>query len=214
MGQRTKIIGAAVLVAAGAGLASAVVLGNAGAKREAMIPAGLPIVAVLQHRVSTETTGLGDSIELRTVEPLRLDSKTVLPADIVIRGDVASAKGGGRMSGAPEIALRFTQLELDGKSYPISADPFRVTGKSAVRETAAEIGGGALAGGLLGGVLGGGSGVAKGAVAGAALGTGVAVATKGDQLVLPAGQRIKVHLNEALSVQYSTRSEKPKKMPS
>jgi uncharacterized protein YcfJ len=88
-----------------------------------------------------------------------------------------------------------------------------VTGKSDVRETAAEIGGGALAGGILGGVLGGGSGVAKGAVAGAVLGTGVAVATKGDQLVLPAGQRIKVHLNEALSVQYR-RSEKPKKTPS
>jgi hypothetical protein len=42
--------------------------------------------------------------------------------------------------------------------------------------------------------------VAKGAAVGAAVGTGVAVATKGDQIVLGTGQRIKVTLEAPLKV--------------
>jgi hypothetical protein len=58
-----------------------------------------------------------------------------------------------------------------------------------------------VAGGILGGILGHGSGdVAKGAAVGAAVGTGVAVATKGDQIVLGTGQKIKVTLDAPLTV--------------
>jgi hypothetical protein len=42
--------------------------------------------------------------------------------------------------------------------------------------------------------------VAKGAVVGAAIGTGVAVATKGDDIALAAGQKIKVHLTDAATI--------------
>ena len=199
----TKTLIAVAVVVAGAGLASALVISDAHKKREATIPAGLPIVGVLQKSVSTESSGPGDSIELRTVEPLRLNADTVIPANVVIRGDVAAAKGGGRISGAPELALRFTSLEIEGKSYPITANAMRFSGHSDGKESAAEIGGGTIAGGILGGVLGGGSGAVKGAVAGAAVGTGVAVATKGDQLVLPAGQKLKVRLAQPLVVEYT-----------
>ena len=42
-----------------------------------------------------------------------------------------------------------------------------------------------------------------GAVVGAAIGTGVAVLTKGDQIVLPTGQRLRVRITEPVTVKYS-----------
>ena len=45
-------------------------------------------------------------------------------------------------------------------------------------------------------------GIVTGAAVGAVLGTGVAVATKGGQIVLPAGQRLKVRLADAVKVKY------------
>jgi len=37
---------------------------------------------------------------------------------------------------------------------------------------------------------------------GAAIGTGVAVATKGDQLTLASGQHLRIHLAQPVTVQY------------
>jgi hypothetical protein len=210
MSSGKKIIVGAILIVAGTAVAAALVL-DAQTKREAVIPAGLPIVAVLQQRVSTESARLGDAVQLRMTEPLRVDSETVIPAGLTIRGDVAAVRRGGRMGGAPEIAVHFTKLDLDGTSYPIEADLFRVTGHSDAGKSAAQVGGGALAGGLVGGLLGGAGGIAKGAVVGAVLGTGVAVATKGQDLVLPAGQKIRIRLSSPVSVQYVVRSEETTK---
>ena len=88
-------------------------------------------------------------------------------------------------------------MEAGGRSYRIDAAPFRIKGKSDAKETAAEIGGGAVVGGIIGAVAGD---VVKGAVVGAIVGTGVAVATKGNEIVLPAGQKLVVRLNEPLTV--------------
>ena len=38
-------------------------------------------------------------------------------------------------------------------------------------------------------------------MAGAVIGTGVAIATKGDQIVLPAGQKMKVTLDGSVTIQ-------------
>jgi len=74
-----------------------------------------------------------------------------------------------------------------------------VTGKSAAKESALEIGGGAVVGGVLRG--------AKGAIVGAALGTGVAVATEGHELTLGAGQRLRIQLTQAVTVRFRLHSE-------
>jgi hypothetical protein len=42
----------------------------------------------------------------------------------------------------------------------------------------------------------------KGAVIGGAIGTGVAVATKGNEIVLPAGQELRIRLAEPVTVRY------------
>ena len=170
---------------------------------ETTLPAGTPLVAALSHTVSTEHSNVGDAIELKTVAPLKVDDETSIPEGVVIRGEVTRAKGGGRIAGAPELTLRFTRMEIDGREYPIAADPFRIRGKNDVGESVGEIGGGTVVGGVVGAVAGHGTGdVVKGAVVGAAVGTGVAVATKGNQIVLPAGQRLQIRLVEGVKVKY------------
>jgi len=114
---------------------------------------------------------------------------------------VTHVEGAGRVAGGAALTLRYTELVMaDGKSYAISATPLRLQGKGDAKESALEIGGGAVAGGIVGGILGGKDDIAKGAAAGAIVGTGVAVATKGDQIVLPAGQKIRVALDGPVTI--------------
>jgi outer membrane lipoprotein SlyB len=119
-----------------------------------------------------------------------------------VHGTVSEAKGGGRIAGAPELTLHFTEVELDGESYPIVAESFHVQGRNDAGKSAAEIGGGAVAGGILGRVVGGKGGTLPGAVVGAAIGTGVAMQSEGDQLVLHTGQLLRVRLTAPATVKY------------
>lgn len=177
----------------GIGITAAVLLGRAGETKTVTIPDGAVLVGALQQTVSTDRSTVGDHIALRTVVPV-VGNETTLPSGLTLRGVVTHVKGGGRIAGAPELAFHFTDLEVDGEAYQISTEPFEVKGKSDSRESALEIGGGAVVGAVLRGV--------KGAVVGAALGTGVAVATKGDQLALAEGQRLRIRLTQPVTVQF------------
>lgn len=166
------------------------------------LAAGTNIVAALQSTIDTGKNRVGDKVALRTLEDVRVNEMTVVPAGAIINGEVTHIDPAGRIAGGAELTLRFTELVLPGgKSYAISAAPIRMEGKGDAKESALEIGGGAVAGGVVGGILGGKGDIGKGAAAGAVVGTGVAVATKGDQIVLPAGQKMKVSLSEPVTIE-------------
>lgn len=196
-----KIVVPLLLAVAVALAGAAAIFGGGGEARQVTIPAGTTLIASLEHSVSTENGEVGDGIVLHTTEPVTLGDD-VIPAGMTIRGEVTHVKGGGRIAGAPELTLRFTELEVNGETHGLSADPFRIRGRSDAGESAKEIGGGAVAGGIVGGVLGGGKGALKGAAAGAVIGTGVAVATDGDDLTLPAGQTLRVRVAGPVEVTY------------
>jgi hypothetical protein len=159
------------------------------------VASGTVFTAALQTRVATNSSKVGDRVALQIVEPVHVHNGIVIPAGATVNGEVTHVNAAGRVNGAPELTLRFQELVLaDGKHYPIRCEPFRVVGKGDGRESAAEIGGGAAAGGALGGIVGGKDAILPGAAIGAILGTGVAVATKGDVIVLPEGQKLKLTL--------------------
>jgi hypothetical protein len=164
--------------------------------------AGTTFTGTLQQTLNSGKNHVGDPFTLHTVLAKTVDGATVVPAGSKIHGHLSYVDGAGRVAGGAKLTLRFDSIELaDGTTHTISATPLRLEGKGDAKESAIEIGGGAVAGGILGGVLGHGSGdVAKGAAVGAAVGTGVAVATKGDQIVLGPGQRVKVTLDAPLRV--------------
>jgi hypothetical protein len=165
------------------------------------LPSGTVIIGSLQNTVNTGKNDEGDPVRLRVTTNERVGGVVVVPAGSTIRGVMTHVDGAGRVAGGAALTIRFTDLQLpDGRSYAISAVPLRLTGKGDAKESAIEIGGGAVAGGILGGILGGKDDIAKGAAVGAVVGTGVAVATKGDQIVLSPGQRIQVTLNAPVRV--------------
>jgi len=165
------------------------------------LAAGTSIVAALQNTIDTGKNKTGDKVTLRTTQEVRVNEMTIVPAGATINGEVTHIDPAGRIAGGAELTLRFTELvQPDGKSYPITAAPLRMKGKGDAKESATEVGGGAVAGGILGGVLGGKKDIGKGAAAGAVVGAGVAVATKGDQIVLPAGKKITITLSEPVMV--------------
>ena len=198
--QKALYVAVPVLVAVGIG--SAVILGAGPERREATIPAGTTLVAALERTISTADVRVGDPVMLSTVQPVRLPDGGEIPPGATVHGEVTHAQGGGRIAGAPELTLRFTALVIDGEIFALTSDPFRVRGHNDAGESAATIGGGAVAGGLVGGLLGGSKDVLKGALAGAVIGTGVAVATKGDQIVLPSGVKLRIRLSAPVTVQY------------
>jgi len=199
--RRWLVLGLAV---AAAGIATAAVVTSKAPMVTTTIPAGTRLMGALGQTVSTKENSVGQHVTLRTVEPLQLAGATV-PEGIIIRGEVTHSKGGGRIAGAPELTIRFSNLEVDGRSYPISAEPFRVKGKSDATESVAEIAGGAVVGAIVGAVAGS---AVKGAVVGAAAGTGVALITKGNQIVLPAGLKLRMRLSEPVSVAYQPEAPK------
>lgn len=190
-------------VALGLGVAAAGVLTatmvSRGGTREVTIPAGTRIVGELQQTISTKRNTPGDRVEIKTTSPMEIYEGVRLPAGVVLRGEVTHAKGGGRIAGSPELTIRFREITVDGSDYDIEAEPFRVRGKSDAKESALEIGGGTVAGGVIGAIAGD---VVKGAVIGAVIGTGVAVATDGDDITLGSGQRMRVALQEPVTVRY------------
>jgi hypothetical protein len=125
---KTLMIVAGAVITVGA--VTAVVLGGTRARREVTVPAGTELVAALEQTVSTARNHPGDAIALRTVESIPVAPNEEVPAGAVIHGSVAEAKRSGRIAGAPELSLRFTDLEVDGERHPISAQSFYVTGRN------------------------------------------------------------------------------------
>jgi hypothetical protein len=195
------ILGA--LIVAAVGVVAAAVVTRSGT-REGTIPAGTRIVGALSRTISTEHSNVGDRVTLVSKEPIELSEGARIPEGAVVEGEVTHSEGGGRIAGAPELALRFTNLQVDGRDYRITAEPWRVRGKNDAAESAAEIGGGAVVGGVIGALA---HKTVEGVVIGAVLGTGVAVATKGNQIVLPAGQRLRVTIAQPVTVSYKPGSE-------
>jgi hypothetical protein len=165
------------------------------------VPANTAIVAALGQTIATDKNKVGDKISLRTTEAVKVGEAVAIPAGATIRGEVTHIDPAGRIAGGAELTLGFHELVLaDGTSMPITCEAFVLKGKGQAKESALEVGGGAVAGGVVGGLLGGKKDIAKGAAVGAVIGTGVAIATKGDQIVLPVGQKLSITVTEPVTV--------------
>lgn len=192
------LLGGIAIAAAGVLTATVIVRDDAGLVT-ATIPAGTRLVGSMDRSISTDWLAPGDPVRLRTFQPIELSNDVTLPAGIEIHGEVTHAQGGGRIAGAPALTIRFRALEVQGVRYEIETEPFRVRGKDDLGESVALIGGGAVAGGVVGAVAGH---TLAGAAAGAVLGTGAAIATRGDQITLAAGQRLRVRLAAPVEVRF------------
>jgi hypothetical protein len=171
------------------------------APRVVVLEAGDAMTVVLQQALSTEATPVGAKFDAVTEGPILEDGVVAIPAGSTIRGSVAAAERASALGGKARMQLRFESLSTpDGRQLAITAQPLTLEGKSTARGDVEKVVGGAVGGGMLGGILGGKEGAAKGAAAGTVAGGIWAVATRGNDIVLPTGTKMIVTLTGSLPV--------------
>ena len=148
----------------------------------------------------------GTTIQVRTTEAI--DTQTmdgrifrgIVESDVRdAQGNIAVPRGATaelvvRRGPDNELVLDLDSVTVHGRRYGVDATRNRIgggvdirnSGLGANKETARNVGGGAVLGAILGAVIGGGDGAAAGAAAGAAVGAGAQILTKGRRVNVPA----------------------------
>ena len=77
-----------------------------------IVPAGTAIPISLTSRVSSKNAKDGDGIYGKTIFPITVDNKIVIPEGSHVRGKIVEVKRPGRVKGKAELTLSFQTLVL------------------------------------------------------------------------------------------------------
>jgi len=154
-------------------------------------------VVTLETAIASDKSRVEDHVSGKLARAIVVSGTTVIPAGAQVTGFVTEAAGSGRVKGKARVAFRFDRIAIRGETETIQtariAREAAASTKSDVKKGAI----GAGAGALIGGIAGGGSGAAIGAGVG---GAATVLATKGKEVVLPAGTSVSTHLTAPLTV--------------
>jgi Zn-dependent protease with chaperone function len=166
------------------------------AANDLTVPSGTVLAVEFQQTLSSATSAAGDRFTARVVEPVLVDGEIAIAAGSIVSGQVVRTLASRKLGGRAQIDLEFTSLELaSGDERPLSAS-FHNQGDSQNKKDAAIIGGAATGGALLGRIFGSDSNdTVLGALVGGAIGTGIAARNKGQEVTLPAGTTVEIHLD-------------------
>jgi hypothetical protein len=162
------------------------------AEQEVRLPEGTSIQVRLSHGLSSRTARREDRVDATVAEPVRGSGGLALPAGTLVRGVVRAAEPAERPSKAGRIEIEFDSVYPDDTRFDMRGRVARIE-ESGERGKKAGIG--AVVGGILGGLLGGKGGAIAGILIG---GGGAVVATRGEDVELPAGTVLTVRLEEPL----------------
>jgi hypothetical protein len=160
------------------------------------IAAGTEINLRLEDPLSSRTARREDRFDATVVTPVRSGGVLSVPAGTRVRGVVTQAEPAERPSRAGRLELQFDTLYLESQRLEIRAGVTALEGGG--RKPAEKAGIGAILGGVIGGLFDGKRGAIVGAIAG---GSGAVVATKGDDVELPAGTILTARLDEDVVVE-------------
>jgi len=170
--------------------------------REVTVPAGTVLRLTLATPVASDTSHVEDAVRATLRSPVTAEGFQALPAGTLVLGHVTSAQRSAKVKGRASIGVRFNTIDLpgDGGRESIRTGTIVRVAPATKKKDAAKIGIGAGAGAVIGGIIGGGSGAAKGAAIGGGAGTGAVLATRGEEVRLPAGTPLSVTLTAPLTV--------------
>jgi hypothetical protein len=165
------------------------------------VPEGSAVPVRLETTLSSATARPEQTFTASTSAPLLVDGYEALPAGTRVTGHVSHAAGAGKVSGRGELTLEFDRIHAPGGSeILIEAEPLQRKARSTVKKDAAKIGGAAGVGAVVGGIVGGKKGAVIGGAVGGSAGTGVVLATKGEEVVLPQGTSLELRLRSPVTV--------------
>src|SRR5712692_6201137 len=176
-----------------------------------VVPAGTVIPVSLTNRITTKHSKDGDGVYGRTVFPITINNKIVIPEGSHVRGKITEIRKPGRVKGKGELTLTFQTLVLpNGTTIPIYTSlggvdgaaerkgEATVQGDSSKGEDAKTVGTTAAQGALIGVIADRGRGAALGGSIGAAAGTAAVLLTRGKDLVLEPGTTIEIVLDRSI----------------
>jgi hypothetical protein len=142
------------------------------------IPSGASLAVRLVDTIDSSTAQTGDPFHATLDVPVAVDGDVVIPAHYDVDGHIVTAQASGKFAGKALLELQLDRIKVGNRWYNIETDHYKQETGSRGKNTAAKVGGGAVAGAILGGIFGGGKGAAIGSVAGAGAGGGVQAASK------------------------------------
>jgi hypothetical protein len=176
-----------------------------------VVPAGTVIPISLTNRITTRHAKDGDGVYGRTVFPITINNKIVIPEGSHVRGKVTQIQKPGRVKGKASLTLTFQTLVLpNGTTLPIYTSlggvggagertgETTVEGDSSKGQDAKTVGTTATQGALIGVIADHGRGAALGGGIGAAAGGAAILLTRGKDLVLDPGTTIEIVLDRPL----------------
>ena len=169
--------------------------------RSVTIPAGTSLHVKLIDTVASNTSKVEDAVRGQLAQAIVVDDQTVVPAGAGVRGSVFQAVRSGRVKGRASLAIGFDRLTVGDETHDIQSSRYAQTARATKGKDAKKVGIGAAAGAVVGAIAGGKKGAAVGTAVGAGGGAGVVAATRGDEVVLPAGTTVVTKLREPLTIQ-------------
>ena len=181
----------------------------------------VPQISDAQSWTALSRIDSGTSIQVRTTEPIDTEAIDGRVYRGTIENDVRDTQGrlailaGStaelvvRRAEDNELVLDLDSVTINDRRYGVDATrnklgnggiDIRNSGIGANKETARNVGGGAVIGAILGAVIGGGDGAAAGAAAGAAVGAGAQILTKGRKVSVPTEALLNYRLQSALEL--------------
>ena len=173
--------------------------------RSVTIPAGTSLHVKLADTVASNTSKVEDVVRGELARAIVVDDQTVVPAGAGVRGSVFQAVQSGRVKGRASLAIGFDRLTVGDETHDIRTSRYAQTARATKGKDAKKVGIGAAAGAVVGAIAGGKKGAAVGTAVGAGGGAGVVAATRGDEVVLPAGTTVVTKLREPLTINVPVR---------
>ncbi|MGH9453204.1 MAG: hypothetical protein ACRD2O_04450 [Terriglobia bacterium] len=199
-----------------------------------VVPADTRIPLELVSGLSSRTAYVGQEVYCRTVYPISVNNRTLIPVDSYIKGKITQVKRPGHVKGKAQLGLRFDSITLpNGVTHSLSATlsgyagngkegfnktESKITGEGTKGKDAEAIGVTAAEGASIGAISTisagrSGVGAATGGAAGGLGGLIYVLATRGKEIVLPRGTSLELELVRPLSF-YPDEVERPGRYPS
>ena len=182
------------------------------------VPAGTVVDLRMETGLNSGISRVNDTFSATVTRSVWIDGSIAIPRDTKVEGRVSMVQPAARASKSGVIAVTFTQLNIDGKRYPINGELTSlreserrqildqegvVQGSSSTGRNTVFIGGGAGAGAAIGAIAGGGKGAGIGALAGGGLGILGALLSNGAEADVPAGSDAAMELTRPFAVTVS-----------
>ncbi len=159
--------------------------------RTLTVPAGTMLLVRLMDSVSSRNRP-GTHFATKLEYDLVVGEAVVLKGGTKIYGRVKSSTQARRVVGRSTLDIRLTQIQIAGKSVPITTRGYKVAGEASIKKAAR----GAAAGAVIGGVVDG----SKGAGKGAAIGATVGALRKGQTITITPGTLLEFNLAQLVKL--------------